>query len=238
MRIGVANPSLTATSGVAAIAELVDKLDVVGIFDREVGSIKRRNRGASAGELLVGLAQSQLLGGDALVRLDRQRADLAAVELSVVLVLASTTAAGLARRFGPDQLAGVHSAIPALTANAYRLLPARRRAVLDAAVTIDMDSTEVEVYGSTKQGVAYDYAGQRAGRPHLATWAEAGLSMAAELLAGNEDVRPRAAALLGRALGGFPSRRGPRRPGRTGCGCARTPATSPPNWPCRGRARL
>ena len=75
---------------------------------------------------------------------------------------------------------------------------------MDAAVTIDMDSTEVEVYGSTKQGVAYNYAGQRAGRPHLATWAEAGLSTAAELLAGNEDVRPRAAALLGRALGGIP----------------------------------
>ncbi|MGV1030565.1 MAG: IS1380 family transposase [Dermatophilaceae bacterium] len=204
VRIGVADPSLTATSGVAAIAELVDKLDVVGIFDRGIGSIKRRNRGASAGELLVGLAQSQLLGGDALVGLDRQRADLAAVELSVVPVLASTTAAGLARRFGPDRLAGVHSAIAALTANAYRLLPAKRRAVLDAAVTIDMDSTEVEVYGSTKQGVAYNYAGQRAGRPHLATWAEAGLSMAAELLAGNEDVRPRAAALLGRALGGIP----------------------------------
>ena len=101
------DPSLTATSGVAAIAELVDKLDVVGIFDRGIGSIKRRNRGASAGELLVGLAQSQLLGGDALVGLDRQRADLAAVELSVVPVLASTTAGGLARRFGPDQLAGV-----------------------------------------------------------------------------------------------------------------------------------
>ncbi|MGV1009987.1 MAG: hypothetical protein ACOYBY_15480 [Dermatophilaceae bacterium] len=31
-----------------------------------------------------------------------------------------------------------------------------------------MDSTDVEVYGSGKQGVAYDYAGQRAGRPHLA----------------------------------------------------------------------
>src|SRR5207344_379831 len=41
-------------------------------------------------------------------------------------------------------------------------------------------------------------------RPHLATWAEAGLSTAAELLAGNEDVRPRAAVLLGRALAGIP----------------------------------
>ena len=53
------------------------------------------------------MAQSQLLGADALVSLDRQRADLAAVELSAVPVVASTTAVGLARRFGPEHLAGV-----------------------------------------------------------------------------------------------------------------------------------
>ncbi|MDQ3405694.1 MAG: transposase [Actinomycetota bacterium] len=68
-----------------------------------------------------------------------------------------------------------------------------------------MDSTDVEVYGSRKQGVAYNYAGQRAGRPHLATWAEAGVSLAAELLAGNDDVRPRAAAMLRRALAAIPA---------------------------------
>lgn len=68
-----------------------------------------------------------------------------------------------------------------------------------------MDSTDVEVYGSRKQGVAYNYAGQRAGRPHLATWAEAGLTVAADLLAGNDDVRPRAAAMLRRALAAVPA---------------------------------
>lgn len=105
VRIGAPDPSLTATSGVAAVGEFVDKLNVVGEFDRGIGSIKKRDRGASAGELLVGLAQSQLLGAEALVGLDRQRADVAAVELSAVPVLASTTAAGLARRFGSEQFA-------------------------------------------------------------------------------------------------------------------------------------
>ncbi len=62
----------------------------------------------------------------------------------------------------------------------------------------------MEVYGSKKQGVAYNYQGQRAGRPHLATWAEAGLTTAADLLAGNDDVRPRAADMLGRGLAGIP----------------------------------
>ncbi len=210
MQIGAPDPLLTATSGVAAVAEFVEALDVVGRFDGAIGSIKKRQRGASAGELLVGMAQSQLLGGAGLVSLDRQRADVAAVELSAVPVLASTTAAGLARRFGPVQLAGVETAAADLAAadlaaGAFDLLPARRRVELSAKVTLDLDSTDVEVYGSKKQGVAYNYAGQRCGRPHLATWAEAGLSTAADLLAGNDDVRPRAADLLRRGLAGIPA---------------------------------
>jgi hypothetical protein len=93
VRIGAPDPSLTATSGVAAVGEFLDKLDVMARLDRGVGSIKKRERGASAGALLVCLAQSQLLGADALVGLDRQRQDVAGVELSAVPVLASTTAA-------------------------------------------------------------------------------------------------------------------------------------------------
>jgi hypothetical protein len=53
--------------------------------------------------------------------------------------------------------------------------------------------------------VAYNYAGQRCGRPHLATWAQAGVTVAADLLAGNDDVRPRAAGLLRRALTAIPA---------------------------------
>lgn len=204
VQIGAPDPSLTGTSGVAALAEFVEKLGVVGTFDRGIGAIKQRARGASAGELLVGLAQSQLLGGDALVALNRQRQDAAAVELSAVPVLPATTAGNLARRFTPAHVAGVEAANAAVVAGGYRLLSADRRARLEHSLTIDMDSTDVEVYGSRKQGVAYNYAGQRAGRPHLATWAEAGLTLAADLLAGNDDVRPRAAGMLRRALASIP----------------------------------
>ena len=38
-------------------------------------------------------------------------------------------------------------------------------------VTIDLDTTDVEVYGRKKRGVAYNHQGQRVGRPHVATWA-------------------------------------------------------------------
>jgi len=51
--VGAPDPSLTATSRVAAIAEFLTKLDVVATFDRGIGSIKKRARGATAGELLL-----------------------------------------------------------------------------------------------------------------------------------------------------------------------------------------
>jgi len=54
------------------------------------------------------------------------------------------------------------------------LLPAPRAAALtEGPVTIDLDTTDVEVYGSKKRGVAYNHQGQRVGRPHVATCARA-----------------------------------------------------------------
>ena len=40
-----------------------------------------------------------------------------------------------------------------------------------------------------KRGVAYNYQGQRAGRPHVASWAETEIPLAADLLSGDQDPR-------------------------------------------------
>src|SRR5207244_8412585 len=112
-----------------------------------------------------------------------------------------TTAATLAARFGASQLAGIEEGIGEICCRVMGLLPARRRAVLRAGTTtIDLDGTDVECYGSRKDGIAYTYKGMRAGRPHVATWAEVGLLTAADLLAGDEDPRPRAAGLIARSV--------------------------------------
>jgi Transposase DDE domain group 1 len=72
-------------------------------------------------------------------------------------------------------------------------------------VTIDLDTTDVEVYGRHKRGVAFNHQGQRVGRPHVATWADTATVLAADLLAGNEDPRRGAPALLRRALAALPA---------------------------------
>jgi hypothetical protein len=53
-------------------------------------------------------------------------------------------------------------------------------------------------------GWPYNYQGQRCGRPHVASWAETGLTLAAELLSGDVDPRPGSAGLLRRALASLP----------------------------------
>jgi hypothetical protein len=188
-----------------AVTELVDRLDVIGRLDAAIGPIKQRRRGHTGGQLLVGIAAAQLAGEDFLVGLDRQRADTAGQQLAPVPDLAATTAAGLARRLSAGQWHAVETGLGDVAAAAVGLLPVDRAAALCEQVTIDLDTTDVEVYGRRKRGVAFNHQGQRVGRPHVACWADTATVLAADLLTGNEDPRRDAAELLRRALAALPT---------------------------------
>src|SRR5664280_2876838 len=190
------DPTLTPNGGLALVAETCRVLDVIGTIERHVGPIKARRRGAGAGELLVGLAECMLAGGDFFTDLDPMRADVAGAQLRAVAEPpASTTAVGLGRRFGPDQLAGLRAAQAELIDRQVAALPReRRRDLLAVRPTIDLDPTDVEVYGERKERIGWSYAGVRAGRPVPLVWAESGLVLTGTLLAGDQDVRPHAPA--------------------------------------------
>jgi hypothetical protein len=207
VRAGAPDRSLTANAGLAAVTELCGRLGVIEAVDAAVGPIKQRDRGFSAGELLTGIAAAQLAGEDFLTGLDRQRADVAGQQITPVPGLASTTAAGLARRVTPAQWEAVEHGLAAVTGRMLDLAPAERAAALAAGpVTIDLDTTDVEVYGRKKRGVAYNHQGQRVGRPHVAAWAETEIVLAADLGDGSDDPRATAPGLLRRALGCLPRR--------------------------------
>ena len=111
------------------------------------------------------------------------------------------------------------------------LLPAERAAELaEGPVTIDIDATDVEVYGNKKRGVAYTYQGQRPRR----TWQPGPRPRSRWPPTCWPGIRPRssAVALLGRALAALPQLSGTGR-GRPGgrSRCAPTPGTSPGTWP-------
>ena len=206
MRAGAPDASLTANAGLAAVTELCGRLGVIEAVDAAVGPIKQRERGFGAGELLCGIAVAQLAGEDFLTGLDRQRADAAGRQIVPVPGLASTTAAGLARRITPAQWEAVERGLAAVTGRMLDLLPPERVAALAAGpVTIDLDTTDVEVYGRKKRGVAYNHQGQRVGRPHVAAWAETEIVLAADLGDGTDDPRATAPGLLRRALAALPA---------------------------------
>jgi hypothetical protein len=207
VRAGAPDASLTANAGLAAVTELCGRLDVIDAVDAAVGPIKQRDRGFGAGELLCGIAAAQLAGEDFLTGLDRQRADAAGQRIAPVPGLASTTAAGLARRITSAQWQAVEAGLAVVTGRMLALLDAPRAAALtEGPVTIDLDTTDVEVYGSKKRGVAYNHQGQRVGRPHVAAWAEAEVVLAADLGDGTDDPRATAPDLLRRALAALPQR--------------------------------
>lgn len=204
--MGRDDPSLTPAAGLVLVAEVDRVLGVAAAIDAEVGSLKARKRGLSAGELVLSAAESMLAGGDFMVDLDHRRADRAGAALRAVPEPpASTTFIASGRRFDDVALAGVEAAMGLLVRRWFGALPEARREVLAARCpTIDLDPTDVEVYGTQKEGVAWNYAGQRAGRPHPAVWAEAGVVLAGVLGSGADDPRPQAPGLITRAVSALP----------------------------------
>ena len=206
VRIGAPDPTVTGLAGLVAVDELTARLGLVAELDRGIGPIKTRERGLTGGQLLVGMATAQLAGQDHLVGMDRVRADPASGLLNEAPVAPSRTAGRLAGHFGPDRLLGIEAGLAGVYDRWLALVPAPvREPLVVRHPTIDLDASDIEVYGRTKQGVGWNYAGVRCGRVHLASWARAELPLAMDLMAGNDDVRPHAVDLLARALEVLPA---------------------------------
>jgi hypothetical protein len=140
--------TLTPFGGSLVLGELCRRLGLVEALDeaiegaRGVRAFKQRRRGASAGELLVAMAESMLAGGDAFNDVERLRADQAGSALRAVeRVPASTTAAQLCRRLRRTHLRAAEQAL----ARVGDALDAQLGRDLAAPVTLDFDSTLAEV---------------------------------------------------------------------------------------------
>jgi Transposase DDE domain group 1 len=210
------DPGLTPFGGSAVVGELVRGLELIPALDRAIetaprvgglGPVKQRARGCSPGQLLVAVAESMLCGGDSMLDLERLRADEAGAELRAVAeVPAASTACQLARRFRRSHLRAAEQAFAAC-ANG---MDGQLGRTPDGPVTLDFDSTGVEVYCRHKPGAGVNYQGQLAYQPLLCSWAQRGRLLASELLAGNDSTRgeePR--RLLKRALACLPDGHGP-----------------------------
>ena len=165
------DPGLTAHGGLVVIGDLAEKLDLVAMIEHELSlerrarPVKTRRRGVSPGELVVSVAECQLVGGAFFDHLEDQRADTAGAALRAVAEVPSPSAAlQNAKRFRRVHCQRVERAI----ATAGERLDTALGRDQSEPVTIDLDATQITVYGRHKQGAARCRTGEMSYAPHLA----------------------------------------------------------------------
>jgi len=205
---------LTAFAGLACVGELARRVGLVELIDAELvterraGPVKQRRRGVSGGELVVSLAESQLVGGECFDDIEDLRADRAGAGLrAVTRVPSAPTALQLVKRFRRCLCQAVERGL----ARAGQRLDRALGREAGEPVTIDLDATVIEVYGRAKQGASRNRAGQLSFAPHVAFWAQRGRALTGELVAGNREKlsAKQAAVICRRALRLLPAGHGP-----------------------------
>ncbi|MGO9956222.1 MAG: IS1380 family transposase [Solirubrobacteraceae bacterium] len=189
--IGAPDPSLARFGGLVVAGELSRQLDLARRIDHELSlerrarPVKVRRRGVSPGELVLALAESQLIGGEFFSDLEEVRADDAGACLRIVSQTPSAPAAlQRAKDFRRVHCQRVERALAQAGHQLDRLLGRDRSMEF---VTVDLDATQIEVYGRTKQGAARNRQGQLSYAPHIAFWGQTGRALTAELVGGNRE---------------------------------------------------
>jgi hypothetical protein len=184
------DPSLTPYAGLAVSGELARRLRLAELIDAELAverrarAVKVRRRGLSGGELVVSLAESQLVGGEFFSDVEDVRADRAGAALRAVAATPSApTALQNAKQFRRCHVQRIERAAARVGEHVDRALG--REA--GEPPTIDLDATQIEVFGAHKQGAARSRHGAISYAPHVAFWAQRGRALTSELVGGNRE---------------------------------------------------
>ena len=212
--VGERDPSLTRYAGLAVTGELARRLRLVELIDAELAverrarPVKVRRRGLSPGQLVVALAECQLVGGEFFSDVAQVRDDEAGAGLRAVAGTPSApTALQRAKDFRRVHCQRVERAAARVGEHLDRSLGRDR----GEPVTVDLDATQVVVYGARKQGAARSRNGQMSYAPHVAFWAQRGRALTSELVGGNREKLSGAecARIATRALSLLPAAHGP-----------------------------
>jgi hypothetical protein len=199
-------PSLTPYAGLVVSGELARRVGLAELIagelavERRARPVKLRRRGLSPGELVVSLAECQLVGGSFFDHIEDVRADRAGAGLRAVAGTPSAPAAlQNAKRFRRCHVQRIERAM----ARAGRRLDRALGRDPGEPVTIDLDATQVTVYGQRKRGSARSRHGSMSYAPHVAFWAQRGRALTSELVGGNREKLSGAecATIATRALG-------------------------------------
>ena len=189
--VGEPDPSLVRFGGLVVAGELARALDLEGRIEGELSRerrarpVKVRRRGCSPAQLVLALAECQLAGGSFFRDLEEVRADEAGAPLRIVAEVPSAPAAlQRAKDFRRVHCQRIEQALALAGQELDRRL-GRERSLEPA--TIDLDATQIEVYGRYKQGAQRNRQGQTSYAPHVAFSAQTGRALTAELVSGARE---------------------------------------------------
>jgi hypothetical protein len=181
--------NLVPNAGLLPAAVLAQRIDLAGLIDRRLHLARH---GANSGAKALSVVGSMLVGGDSID-------DVAVLRAGAAGSLFDGTRAP--STVGSWLRSHKWSNVRQLDAISRELL-ARLWAAgagpqdLSAPLTIDVDSTIVEVHGRAKQGAAFGYTKVRGYHPQLATCAQTGQVLMSRLRGGSAGAARGAASFL------------------------------------------
>lgn len=170
--------TLSSHAGMVLVKEFADSLAIGPLINDEL-KVKRRARGYSEAEAVMGLVYNLVAGGESLSDLEVLRGDPGTKELlEVEEIIAPTTAGEHLRKFSIG-------AIRDLQRSNRQLQQQARPHQQSKSCTIDLDSSIYEQSSEKKQGSRKAYNGETGYHPLFAFWEEEGELVHSHLRRGN-----------------------------------------------------
>jgi hypothetical protein len=198
VQVAASTQQITAHAGLVLVRELARRFGVGELLDRV--SVKKRNRGYSASQAILGLCETLIAGGECLDDVALLRCDSAQELLRGHGLPVPTTVGRFLRRFSLGHIGQLNRALDELFA---RLNPLVGR----ETVTLDLDATYIEHHGpvGSRQGTRGTYKGQVCWHPLLCFVGETGEWLHAKLRNGHAAASTGATRFLDECLRRLPN---------------------------------
>jgi Transposase DDE domain group 1 len=198
VRVAASSQQLTAHAGLVLVRELAGRLGIAELLD--CVSVKKRNRGYSPSQAILGLSETLIAGGECLDDIALLRGDSAQELLRGHGLPEPTTLGRFLRRFTLGHINQLNRSLDQLFARVDPLLGRE-------TVTLDLDASYVEHHGpvGSRQGTRGTYKGKVCWHPLLCFVGETGEWLHAKLRHGHAAATTGATRFLGECLRRVPA---------------------------------
>jgi len=194
------NDKITSFSGLKFVADLSRKLGIISGLGKL--TVKKRRRGITTPDFIMSFVNNFLVGGSNLTDLEVLRSERATrSHLYDLEVPAPTTAGEFLRKFTAGHIKQVERVIR------HALLRCAEHIGGEQPITLDLDSSIIEIFGYLKEGARYGYTGVKGLHPLLCFWAETRLLVGVRLRSGNKHTAHKATSFISECLSRLPGDR-------------------------------